>query len=74
MKTGEIWFHNDFLILIGKKKPNDIWMVAPFGVHLGNLNDSIKHIRSRSPNYWVFNEISGNDIRRRYQKLYEDQL
>ena len=72
MKTGEIWQNNDLVILLGQKKPNDMWMIAPFGEGANNLVNTVARIRSY--NKWAFNEISGNEIRKNFHKVYEDEL
>ena len=72
MKTGEIWQNNDVLILLGEKRPKDMWLVAPFGEGIDNLKKQLSHIKS-SKN-WCYNEISGNEIRKNFHKVYEDEL
>lgn len=72
MKTGEIWKNDDMLILLGKNKPNDIWEVAPFGPNLNSLEQEIIHIRSEKN--WSYYDISGNEIRKLYHKIYEGEL
>ena len=73
MKTGEIWQADDMIILLGTRMPNDIWMVAPFGGGVSNLKRVISHIRSGGIQ-WAYNEISGDDIRKNFHKVYEAEI
>jgi len=61
------------LLLIGKKVSVDVWMVAPFGGASHDFEGCVKHIREVNMK-WAYNEMSGDLIRKGFEKVYEEEL